>query len=146
MGLLFCGYLYLAWEKAKETRGWAEVECIIEHSEVGWEKLSPNSPVRYHPEIRYRYRYDGQSYTSGRLGRVRKTSQDKRKIEKEIEGFPLGTKQQCFVDPENPEFAILDHAPLAPIYTIWFPMLFVVGGVGMIVGGLRRRPRKDFKK
>jgi hypothetical protein len=35
------------------------------------------------------------------------------------------------VNPAEPSFAILKTDSLAPGYSIWFPALFVVGGLGI---------------
>jgi hypothetical protein len=45
----------------------------------------------------------------------------------------------CFVNPADPSFAILEKDSKAVIYTIWFPGLFVVGGLGMAVQALRKK-------
>jgi hypothetical protein len=37
----------------------------------------------------------------------------------------------CRVHPRDPDFAVLKPDSLAPGYSIWFPALFVVGGLGM---------------
>ncbi len=60
-------------------------------------------------------------------------------MEELIATYPAGSTPTCFINPDDHEFAILEHAPLASIYTIWFPALFVVGGLGIILGGIRRR-------
>jgi hypothetical protein len=39
----------------------------------------------------------------------------------------------CRVNPHDPDFAVLKPDSLAPGYSIWFPALFVIGGLGMTV-------------
>ncbi len=140
IGILFSQFLYLAYLRAEETRSWTAVHCLIEESDVDWSKISPNSPLRYFPKIRYRYRVGEQSYLSRRLTRSDGSTSDKAKVKRHVwRPIPSGSTHLCFVDPKDPEFAILEHEPLAPIYSIWFPCLFILGGIGMIVGGARRR-------
>jgi len=139
IGILFCQFLYLAYLRAQETRSWTAVHCLIEESDVDWRKISPNSPLRYFPKIRYRYRVGDQSYLSKRLTRSDGSTSDKAKVKQRLAAYPPASTHLCFVDPKDPEFAILEHEPLAPIYSIWFPCLFILGGIGMIVGGARRR-------
>jgi hypothetical protein len=47
---------------------------------------------------------------------------------------------RCRVNPADPAVAVLRIDSRAPGYSLWFPALFVVGGVGIVVGALRRRP------
>jgi hypothetical protein len=42
------------------------------------------------------------------------------------------------VNPALPAEAVLEHASRAALYSIWFPLLFVVGGLGMLRGALKR--------
>lgn len=139
IGILFVIFLYLAYDRARETRSWIPHPCIIEQSEVSWARHTPHSPIRYRPKIHYRYRIDDQSLTSKRIKRVDGSSSAKKAIEKTIANYPPGSTHTCFVDPKDPSFAILEHAPIAPIYTIWFPCLFILGGLGIIIGGIRAK-------
>jgi len=138
MGILFCSYLWGAYVRAKETRSWTPVSCLIEQSDIGWEKASEHSPIRYHVDLRYRYRFADQSRTSTKLKRLDVTSADKRKIEKLLRAYPAGSTLTCYVNPADADEAILKHAPLAPLYSIWFPSLFVLGGLGIVAGGARK--------
>jgi two-component system nitrate/nitrite sensor histidine kinase NarX len=53
--------------------------------------------------------------------------------------FPPGTRQVCRVNPADPADSVLLPGTRAALYSIWFPLLFVAGGVGMLVGIARRR-------
>ena len=43
----------------------------------------------------------------------------------------------CYVNPVEFNSAYLKPDSLAPGYSIWFPALFVVGGLGMVISALR---------
>ena len=43
---------------------------------------------------------------------------------------------ECFVDPQNPQLAILKPDSLAPGYSIWFPALFMIAGLGITFNAL----------
>ncbi|MEM1444175.1 MAG: hypothetical protein AAGF67_17645, partial [Verrucomicrobiota bacterium] len=64
---------------------------------------------------------------------------DPRKLKKHIERYQPDTNLVCYVDPKNPDFAVLKKDTKAALYSIWFPGLFVVGGAGMILTALVRR-------
>ena len=64
------------------------------------------------------------------------------KAEKMAEKFPEGSRQTCFVNPSDPAFAVLKLDSKGPGYSLWFPLLIVVGGLGIIVGAVRGLLRK----
>lgn len=142
IGVVFVVFLYLAYERARQTRSWTPRTCVIEQSAVTWDRTTTHSPIRYRAHILYRYRIAGQSHSSARIKRVDGSSADKKTIERSIADYPPGSTHTCFVDPGDHSFAILEHAPLAPIYTIWFPSLFILGGIGIIIGSIRRSARE----
>jgi hypothetical protein len=47
----------------------------------------------------------------------------------------------AFVNPAQPDFAVLKPDTKAAGYSIWFPLLFVVGGLGIVVRAIVRRAR-----
>lgn len=54
----------------------------------------------------------------------------------------------AFVNPTEPNFAVLKPDTKAAGYSIWFPLLFVVGGLGIVVRAIvrRARDRRDFRR
>jgi hypothetical protein len=48
----------------------------------------------------------------------------------------MGMNTECFVDPQNPQLAILKPDSLAPGYSIWFPGLFMIAGLGITFNAL----------
>ena len=49
-----------------------------------------------------------------------------------MERWPVGKQVEAFVNPKAPKEAVLDHETKAPGYSIWFPGLFLVGGLGIL--------------
>jgi hypothetical protein len=45
---------------------------------------------------------------------------------------------ECFVNPKNPQLAVLKPDSLAPGYSIWFPGLFMIAGLGIGMNALIR--------
>ena len=60
----------------------------------------------------------------------------KAEAEKLAAEFPPGKMTTCRVNPRDPDFAVLKPDSLAPGYSIWFPGLFVVGGLGIALRAL----------
>ena len=64
-------------------------------------------------------------------------------MESRIKEYPAGKTTTCRVNPNNPDFAVLKPDSLAPGYSIWFPGLFVIGGLGITFRALSAHPPKD---
>jgi hypothetical protein len=132
-------YLWGSWKKAEETRKWPSAEAVISSSQVLTDRATPHSPPRYMAEVHYRYQLNGQSYTGRRIKRVDGPSSQKGTAEATVAKYKPGETVTCHVNPAQPEVAILEPESRAALYSIWFPLLFVVGGAGMIVSAFRAK-------
>ena len=141
IGAFFVYALWVGFERARETRAWTETRCEIVVSELSEERPTPNSPLAYQAVIAYRYEFGGEARTGSKVKRVDGPTSHRKKAEKLVEDYPVGRELSCCVDPENPEIAILEHNTLAPLYSIWFPGLFVVAGLGIAVNCMRQMAR-----
>lgn len=141
MGVLFIGVLWHAYQRAVETRSWPTVEATIITSRVGDKLVPRNTPPAYTWDLAYRYRFDGQEWTADRYRRVPTSSGDRERIERQVRENPVGSKVTAWVNPDDPSQAVLEHETKAALYTMWFPMLFVIGGGGMMWACLRRGNR-----
>jgi hypothetical protein len=140
MGSVATLYLWGSWKRAEETRTWKPVEAIVIASQVLTDRPSPHSPLKFTADVHYRYTVDGKTHTSTRIKRVDGPSSHKNKTEEVVARYPLGKPVTCYVNPAQPDFAILEHDSRAALYSIWFPLLFVAGGAGMVVSALRGKP------
>ena len=68
----------------------------------------------------------------------KKRQPEKLWAEKKIKPYSKNAEVNCWVNPENPNQVLLKHGTLAPLYTIWFPGLFVIAGLGIIVNAVKR--------
>lgn len=141
-GLFFAWRMWLSYEKAQITRSWVQVPCRIVSSGVVTARPTPNSPPVYRAEVRYEYEFERRKHASARIRPVESaaTPHLENAVQKQ-QSYPPGSQQMCFVNPAAPDEAVLEHATRAALYSIWFPLLFVAGGVGMVRGALRQRPR-----
>ena len=137
IGTVATAALWIAYQRAAETRQWTPVSCVIIGSQLLTERETPHSPVSFRADVRYRYRLNDKAYTGTRIRRTEGPSTDRTKVEKILKAHPLGATTECYVEPGRDDFAILEHSSIAPIYSIWFPLLFVIGGCGMIVAAFR---------
>ena len=81
----------------------------------------------------------GVAHTGTHVRRVEGGSSHKEAAQEKLEAYPEGKAVTCYVNPEDPAFAILEHSTRAALYSLWFPLLFVVGGAGMILSALRTK-------
>ena len=137
MGSVATAVLWYAFQKAEMTRHWTPVEAVIISSQLITDRPSPHSPLSYKPEIHYRYTLVGETYTGRGIERVDGPSNKLDKPTALLKEFPAGKLVTCYVNPEHPQTAILKQGSRAPLYSIWFPLLFVVGGLGMVVSAFR---------
>ena len=121
-------------------RSWPEVSCVILTSEIQERRHDPQSPREFRLDVSFGYEWQDQPFTGDRLTlRGSPWSSKREVVEKKLADYPAGMSTTCRVDPTNPEFAVLKPDSLAPGYTIWFPGLFIVGGLGIAIRALAMR-------
>lgn len=138
MGCAGSAWLWYTYTKAEETRHWQPVEAVVISSQMLTERPTPHSPLYYQAEIHYRYTVGDKTYTGTRVGADGPSNKTDRALEN-VRNFAAGKTVTCYVNPADPKMAILKHAPDYGIYSMWFPMLFVVGGFGMIVSAFLKQ-------
>ena len=145
IGLLLClaggSFAWLMWrsyERAAGQREWREATCSILQSGIEERQIGAEVRREFRFAVLYGYTFEDTAYTSERYslrGSGWSGSQDKAKAV--LEKYPVGTEVTCYVDPAQPDFAVLKLDSKAPGYSLWFPLLFVVGGLGIMVGAVR---------
>ncbi len=139
LGGVFEWLLVRSYQNAKATRQWPEVEAVIIESGVR-ERQITGSPSEYSLQLLYEYSFEGHDLSSDRLTpRGIKWSKKEEKIEQRVADYTVGSVHSAWVNPEQSDFAILKHDTKAAGYTVWFPALIIVGGVGMVIGAFKKR-------
>lgn len=139
-GLTFTWVLWRAFSRAEETRSWIATPCTIVGSTVRSRRPSPNSNIAHHADIRYVYQVGTQTLTGTRVKRVDAPTTHHERARALVAAFPVGARTVCYVNPADPSEAILKQGSRAALYSIWFPLLFVVGGLGISFSALRHHP------
>lgn len=138
-GGVFFWLMWASFDRAREIDGWAEVPCAILESGVESRRDDPDwpeaMPQEYRFRVLYQYDFEGESYESERY-RLRGASWKSTPAAAEalVEEYSRGTVAECRVNPAAPEEAVLKGESKAPGYSLWFPAIFVVGGLGVMVG------------
>ncbi|MGJ8671753.1 DUF3592 domain-containing protein [Rubritalea sp.] len=137
LGAGFCWLMAKSFRSASDTREWVETPCLIIQSEVG-KRADVNIAPEYRWEVAFKYQFQGGDYVSELYKpRGQKWQKSIEKVKKQIAEYPQDAQSVCYVNPENASMAILDHDTKAAGYSIWFPAIFSVGGIGMMVGAVR---------
>lgn len=137
IGGLFVWLMGRSYLRAREMRQWPQVPCVVISSELVQRVHDSQSPREYRLDVLYGYEWQGERLTSDRFSLRGSAWTSKRPLaDSRLEEFPVGKKTICWVNPAEPEFAVLKPDSLAPGYSIWFPSLFVVGGLVMAVKAL----------
>jgi hypothetical protein len=137
LGAGFCWLMAKSFAKASDTRKWVETPCLIIQSEMT-KRADLNIAAEYRWEVAFKYQYEGGDYVSELYKpRGQKWQKSIEKVKKQIAEYPQDARSVCYVNPEDPSMAILDHDTKAAGYSIWFPAIFSVGGIGMMVGAVR---------
>ena len=143
IGSVFIWLMIRSYLRAHEMKAWPEVPCTILTSEVAERRHDAYSPVEYRHMMSYGYEWHGKTYTNDAYSlRGSKWSSSHTKALEDVKKFPVGSRRECHVNPDNPEQAVIKTDSLAPLYSIWFPALFVVGGLGIMTRVVLRRSRE----
>ena len=138
LGVVFIWLMGRSFLRAKEMHAWPEVECVILTSEIEERRLDPNSRAEFRHNLSFGYEWNGEARTGDHLTlRGSPWSSRQAEIEKRSREYPVGKTSTCRVDPTNADFAVLKPDSLAPGYSIWFPALFVIGGLGISVRAMK---------
>ncbi len=139
VGGVFEWLLVRSYQHAQESRAWSEVEAVVLRSEMD-ERLFAGSPREYRLHLLYGYSFEGEDQTSGQYSpRGAKWTKDESAVESLRDTYPVGSTHAVWVNPDSPSVAILKHDTKAAGYTLWFPALFIMGGLGMIWGVFSNR-------
>ena len=141
-GSFFCWWLFATWQKASLMDSWVATPAMILSSEVVPWRFSEFSQPEFQPRIRYRYEAAGSFRESDQIRRVAIRSSQQKAAQEWTERFPTGALVTAWVDPKAPDSAVLKRDSKASLYSIWFPGIFVAGGLGLVWSALfsRRNP------
>ena len=136
---LFLWLMGRSYLRARDMSTWPQVPCLVLQSERSEKRIADDVAPDYRLAILYRYEYEGRDYES-KLWSLRGSmpKSDPLAVQELVEQYPVGSKQTCWVNPRQPEIAVLKIDSRAPGYSLWFPGLFFLGGAGMIVGAWKK--------
>lgn len=122
-GLIFAiGFTRAAYEQQRSAEKYVAVPGTILKTRV--REVREQKQTRYQPEVTYRYHYKGKDYRSSReayIG-VFQNYVDHQEAASFLTDFPVGSPVSVYLDPEQPDQAVLFPGGADPIFA---PVLFL---------------------
>jgi len=125
------------WSKAIASTQWIETPCVILSS--GVKSHSGSKGTTYSVSIEYRYSFNGRDYRSDRYNPVPGSSSGYDGKKDIVNRYPQGSTQVCYVNPKNPQEALLKRGFSWGLLLGLFPLPFFVVGVAILISGLRAK-------
>ena len=113
------------------ARSWRETPCTIVSSQVGEHSDSDGST--YSVDITFAYTVDGVDRQSSSYDFSKGSSSGYDGKKAVVDRYPAGSRAVCYVDPEDPERAVIDRDFSAGYLIGLFPLLFLFAGLGGLI-------------
>ena len=134
-GAFFMWFLWKNFEVARHMDAWVETPCEILASTIDGSQIDQHFETKYEFQVSYRYEWQGGTRLSDQAKSKPVYAGIRKKLEPWEARYPTGARAVCYVDPADPARAVLERDTKASIYSLWFPALFVVGGLGIAISG-----------
>lgn len=137
VGGVFSWLMIRSYQNASESRQWAQTDALVLRSVID-ERIFKGSPREFRLNVLYGYQYEGKEYTSDTISpRGAKWTKKADEVTALAKQYATNSSHTAWVNPEQPEEAILEHDTKAAGYTVWFPVVIIIGGVGMFWGAFK---------
>jgi hypothetical protein len=114
-----------------KQRTWRSTPCTI-HSSRAAETQDTDNPYAF--RVRFEYQVQGQSRQSETYATHYRGSDSYDKTARLARRYPPGSQQRCYVNPRQPAQAALARGSLWFGLVLLFPLIFVLIGLGGMVG------------
>jgi hypothetical protein len=120
------------------ARSWRETPCVILKSEL--ESHRGDDSTTYKVAITYQYEVGGRKHISSRYdfqGMASNTGLERKRAA--VKAHPPGRRAVCFVNPSDPDDAVIERGVTGDLWWGLFPLPFLLVGVGGLYFTFRRR-------
>lgn len=129
MGLLFCGFIAAEVADAAGTYGWPQTPCSIEHASIA---TGGGDEAPYGLNVAFTYEAAGQTRRSDRYSTQPETDNHYTPLARIADALAVDPSPVCYVNPDDPNDAILARPTPWIGLLIFLPLVFVaVGGGGI---------------
>ena len=126
-----------------DARSWIETPCTVLRAEV--RSHEDDDGTTYSVYILYEYEFAGQPYKNDRYDFMGGSSSGREGKSRVVERYRTDATPVCYVNPANPNEAVLKRGFHAKLLFALFPLPFIVVGLGGIYGVLRGKKRRDYR-
>ncbi len=117
-------YSIFPWVKILKARQWPQVLCVIQSAEIGTGQSGGETV--YFPKVKFIYGFQGREYRSDHYSIIDFKTPKKSEIQNILDRLTSASMDlhlYCFVDPENPAWAVLNRDSQM---LVSFPFLFMI--------------------
>lgn len=118
--------------KIVAARQWVETPCRIVSSSVSSHEGSKGGTT-FRVEISYMFHVDGHEYQSSRYGFSDMTSSGRERKAAIVNRYPPGSAAVCYVNPRDPNDAVLERWFTTDFWFVLIPLVFVLIGLGGLI-------------
>lgn len=136
MGLLFVVVLAFDVFRSAKGRTWDRHEVTLTETHIESEKSAEEPFVL---RVSYSYKVDGKTYLGNRYHFQETRSDEYEKLALKLRRLKGEDVVRAYVNPDNPEEAVLYPGSFWKALLILFPLIFVAIGVAVLVAALRMK-------
>jgi hypothetical protein len=140
-GVMGWFFVFVPFSSVVDARDWSHERCTVEHSSVVSHRSDDGTT--YSVDILYRWDRGMGTERSSRysfFGGSSSGYDGKREI---VGRYPVGSEVACLVHPTRLHEAVLEPGLTAHAWIALLPGVFLLFGLGLIVGGSRHRARRE---
>jgi hypothetical protein len=138
-GLLFWFLALAPFMRVVEARSWEQRTCTVEQSAVV--SHDGDEGTTYSVDVLYRWERGRGVERSSRYSFFGGSSSGYAAKAEIVRAHPPGAEVPCWVDPARRDEAVLVPGLTGMAFLALLPLVFLLAGVAMLVGGLRARTR-----
>ena len=134
---VFCWLSVRPYIKTQRAKSWIEMPCIILSASVGMHE--GDDSTTYSIDIIYQYTFEGMDYTCDDYNFIGGSSSGYDGKKEVVDRYLTMTAPVCYVNPDKPSEAVLQRNLTAGNAYGLFGLIFVFGGLAIIVGALKKK-------
>ncbi|HSS50971.1 MAG TPA: DUF3592 domain-containing protein, partial [Thermoanaerobaculia bacterium] len=123
------------------ARSWQETTCTVLSSEVASHPGSDSTT--YSVDVVYTYSFGGRAFQAKRYGFLGGSSSGRAGKEEIVARYPPGARVSCWIDPNQPDQAVLNREPSVEWLVGLIPLVFLLVGAGGIWGAIYASRRQS---
>ncbi|MDB6171590.1 MAG: hypothetical protein JWL59_901 [Chthoniobacteraceae bacterium] len=138
--LFYVMALQPAW-RIMSARKWSATPCQVLSSRVISNR--GNKGTTYSVEVRYAYEFGGRKFEANRYGFFTGSTSGYAGKQAVVDRFPPRSQAVCYVNPNDPNEAVIDRGISSQMWFGLLPLAFVVAGGSIIAGAPRMAGRSS---